>query len=122
MRPMLIALASVAIVVSASAFPAAAAVSRPTAAAGRAIRIDGKSFAFLPNTITIHAGERVTIVYHSLDGFHDIVVKGVGRVVKAGGGQTRRGKLMIAKPGTYKFWCSVRGHRSAGMVGKIVVQ
>jgi plastocyanin len=118
---MLIALASVAVVVSALT-PAVAVASEPTAAAGRTIKIDGKSFAFLPDTITIRAGERVTIVYHSLDGFHDLVVKGVGRVVKANGGQTRRGKLMIPKPGTYKFWCSVRGHRSAGMVGKIVVQ
>jgi plastocyanin len=122
MRRMLIALASVAVVVSAIAMPAVAVASEPGAAAGRTIKIDGKSFEFLPNRITITAGERVTIVYHSLDGFHDLVVKGVGRVVKANGGQTRRGKLMIAKPGTYKFWCSVRGHRSAGMVGKIVVQ
>jgi plastocyanin len=122
MRRILIAIACVAVVVSAFATPAVAVTSRRTATAGTTIKIDGKSFAFLPNTITIHAGERVTIVYHSLDGFHDLVVKGVGRVVKANGGQTRRGKLMIAKPGTYKFWCSVRGHRSAGMVGKIVVQ
>jgi plastocyanin len=122
MRRMLIALASVAVVVSALAMPTVAVASEPRAAAGRTIKVDGKSFEFLPNTITIHAGERVTIVYHSLDGFHDLVVKGIGRVVKANGGQTRRGKLMISKPGTYKFWCSVRGHRSAGMVGRIVVQ
>jgi plastocyanin len=122
MRRMLIALASVALVLSALTIPATAVASQPTGAAGRTIRIDGKSFAFLPDTITIRAGERVTIVYHSLDGYHDLVVKGVGRVVKANGGQTRRGKLMIAKPGTYKFWCSVRGHRSAGMKGTIIVQ
>jgi plastocyanin len=121
MRRLLIAFASV-VLIAVLASPAPAVVSDHRGAAGRTIRIDGKSFAFLPDSITLHAGERVTIVYRSLDGFHDLVVKGVGRVVKANGGQTRRGTLMIAKPGTYKFWCSVRGHRSAGMVGRIVVQ
>jgi plastocyanin len=122
MRRMLIALASIAVVVSAFATPAAAVAPERGTTGGRTIRIDGKSFAFIPNRIIIRAGERVTIVYHSLDGFHDLVVQGVGRVVKANGGQTRRGTLTIAKPGTYKFWCSVRGHRSAGMKGTIVVQ
>jgi len=53
---------------------------------------------------------------------HDFVVQGVGRVVSAKAGKTRRGSLMMAKPGKYKFWCSVRGHRAAGMVGTITVR
>jgi plastocyanin len=101
--------------------PMVVTTSAPAASTVRTIRVDGRSFAFEPNTITISAGERVKIVYRSLDVYHDLVVQGIGRVVKANGGKTRRGTLTITEPGTYKFWCSVRGHRSGGMKGTITV-
>ena len=28
---------------------------------------------------------------------------------------------MIDKPGTYKFWCTITGHKAGGMVGTITV-
>jgi uncharacterized cupredoxin-like copper-binding protein len=92
------------------------------ASSGPSIDVMGTSFSFAPRKITLRAGEQVTIVLHSTDVFHDFVVQGVGRVVSAKGGKTRRGSLMLAKPGKYKFWCSVRGHRGAGMAGTITVR
>jgi uncharacterized cupredoxin-like copper-binding protein len=45
--------------------------------------------------------------------------RGARLVVKAGGTSTVRAKL---KPGRYRFYCSVDGHRQAGMEGKLTVR
>ena len=34
----------------------------------------------------------------------------------------KQGGIHLHEPGTYKFWCSVPGHRAEGMRGTIVVE
>jgi plastocyanin len=94
----------------------------PTVPGAREIAVGAKSFAFMPKKITVAAGEDVTIVLRSKDILHDFVVKDQGHIVAAKARKTKRGGLRIDEPGTYRFWCSVTGHRSAGMKGTIVVQ
>jgi cytochrome c oxidase subunit II len=94
----------------------------PTTPGAREIDVTAKSFEFTPDEITIQTGEDVTIVMKSTDIFHDFVVKGEGHIVGAKAKKTKQGGLRIDEPGTYRFWCSVPGHRSAGMKGTIVVQ
>ena len=84
--------------------------------------MNAKSFAFMPSEITIKAGEHVTIVLESTDVAHDFVIQGEGHVVGANAGKQAKGGLMIARAGTYKFWCSVSGHRTAGMEGIITAE
>ncbi len=52
---------------------------------------------------------------------HDIAIdgKGKGEVVKNGGVSRFQADF---RPGTYTFYCSVPGHRQAGMVGKLTVK
>jgi uncharacterized cupredoxin-like copper-binding protein len=55
---------------------------------------------------------------------HDIAVEGNGvnakGAVVANGGTS---KISVSlKPGTYTFFCTVDGHRQAGMQGKLVVK
>ena len=90
-------------------------------AGARKIEVNADSFAFTPNEIPVSAGENVTIVLHSEDVLHDFVVRGKGHIVSAKGNKTARGGLKLEKPGAYNFWCSVSGHRVAGMRGTIVV-
>jgi plastocyanin len=91
-------------------------------AGAREISVDAKSFAFKPSQITLEAGENVTIVLEATDVAHDFVVQGQGHVVGANAGKQAKGGLVIDKPGTYEFWCSVSGHRTAGMEGTLIVQ
>lgn len=93
-----------------------------TTAGARRIKVIARNFAFDPDEITIEAGEKVTIALGSRDVFHDFVVKGKGHIVGADGGKTKKGGLRIKQVGTRKFWCSVPGHRAAGMVGTITVE
>ena len=45
----------------------------------------------------------------------------VGHVVHAKAGKTAMGGLRIDEPGTYRFWCTEKGHKKAGMTGTITV-
>ena len=94
----------------------------PVQAGAREIAVDATLPRFVPKRITIAASEDVTIALTSEDVFHDFVVRGKGHIVGAKAGKTRSGGLRIDEPGTYKFWCSVTGHRAAGMKGTIVVR
>jgi len=55
---------------------------------------------------------------------HDVSIEGAGvdekgKIVKGGGTSTVTAKL---KPGSYTFYCSVDGHRQAGMKGTLTVR
>lgn len=95
------------------------------------IHVRATSFAFEPAEIEIPAGEEVTIELTSTDIEHDFVVERVegmdghtahaGHTVHADAGHTERGTMHIDEPGEYTFYCSIPGHRAAGMEGRLVV-
>jgi plastocyanin len=92
--------------------------SCPTVAGAREVPIVGDGFAFSPNEITVGAGKDITIALTAEDVGHDVYVKGIGHVVHAEAGDTEKGGIRIDEPGTYKFWCTVAGHKKAGMTGR----
>jgi plastocyanin len=70
-----------------------------------------------PGQITIDSVNKASVP-------HDIAIEGngvnaKGKVVQNGGTSTVSANL---KPGSYTFFCTVPGHREAGMVGKITVK
>jgi plastocyanin len=85
----------------------------------REIKVSARSYAFAPKTLDVQAGEDVAIVLHSLDQIHDFTIEGKGLIVTVDGGKTAKGGFRLAKPGTYTFFCSIPGHRAAGMEGTI---
>lgn len=97
------------------------AQNRPIVAGAQPIAITGDALSFKPNTITLKAGVPVNIRLTALDVEHDLYVNGVGHVAHAKAAETVTAGLQIAKPGTYDFWCTRRGHKEGGMVGTISV-
>lgn len=96
---------------------------RNVAPSARVVRVEADSFSFSPQRITIDAGEDVAVRLRSDDVFHDFVVDStIGHIVGVDGDETASGGLRIDRPGSYTFYCSVSGHRSAGMEGTIVVR
>lgn len=95
--------------------------SCPTVAGAREVSMMGDAFAFAPMTISAAAGEDITIALTADDIAHDVYVEGVGHVVHAKAGKTAMGGLRITEPGTYRFWCTEKGHKKAGMTGMITV-
>jgi len=93
----------------------------PTVKGARVIKVTGDRFQFVPKKIAMAEGEDVTIRLSSGDIAHDFYVKGIGHVVHAKAGESARGGLRIDEPGTYRFWCTIANHKTAGMTGRIIV-
>ncbi len=96
--------------------------NQPVATGARQVAVRASSFRFSPKKIELSAGEKVAIKLTATDVEHDFTVEGVGHVVHANGGRTAKGGLTIDQPGSYTFYCSVSGHRQAGMSGTISVR
>ncbi len=108
---------------------AVTACGQPTAAApsGPAIEIGGTdSMKFDPETITVKAGEAVTIAFKNKGVIvHDYISSGAEKNVRLAnvlGGREAKGVFQASKPGTYTVLCVQSGHKEAGMVGKIIVE
>jgi plastocyanin len=86
-----------------------------------ALAVTAKSFSFTPKEIDVKAGSTATLSLHSTDLAHDFTVKELDIHVAVQGGKTTSKSITFDKPGTYTFYCSVAGHREAGMEGTLVV-
>ncbi|GIU88895.1 MAG: hypothetical protein KatS3mg009_3410 [Acidimicrobiia bacterium] len=95
--------------------------STPVAEGARRIEVRATSFSFDPDLIRVAAGEDVAIVLRSDDVLHDLTVAGLDVHVAAGRGEVAEGGLRADEPGEYVFYCSVPGHRAAGMEGRLFV-
>ena len=102
---------------------ASAGYEQPTGPAQSTITISAKNFAFTPSEVTAKAGI-IELQLTSTGGLHDLVFdkgKFPGFQLEAGTGETDAKKIDL-KPGTYVFFCSLPGHRQAGMEGTITVK
>lgn len=98
---------------------------------------------FEPGALTINTGETVRLVLNNRGAQeHDLTIDGAkGKVkvvsesgshgashshkslhVSAAAGETGALDFTPSEAGTYEFYCSVPGHKEAGMSGKLVVQ
>jgi plastocyanin len=97
---------------------------KPAVEKGGTLQIDADptgQLAFVTNTATATPGS-ITIKMANKSGTpHDIVIdgKGKGEIVKDGGVSQFQANFTA---GNYTFYCSVPGHRQAGMQGKLTVK
>jgi plastocyanin len=96
--------------------------SSEVAEGAREIELTGSSFAFDPDEIEVAAGEDVAIVLTSTDILHDFTIDELDTHVAADKGETATGGLRADEPGRYTFYCTVAGHREAGMEGTLIVE
>lgn len=94
----------------------------PSATTDR-IEVSAKEFSFTPADFTISAGETVEIVL-SNDGVveHDMTIEIADFLLAAPIGETVTGTLGPLDAGTYEIYCSVVGHKEAGMTGTLTVE
>jgi nitrite reductase (NO-forming) len=87
---------------------------------GDAIELDLMISGFSPNDIEATEGE-VTLTLNNLDAFpHDVTIDELGVTFVVGANESIT-ETFAATPGVYEFYCSVPGHREAGMVGTLTV-
>jgi nitrite reductase (NO-forming) len=107
-----------------AATPAAAAAAKSEAAAPVAngkVEVTASDFKFGPAKLSLAGpGELAVTLKNAGMVEHDITVDGVGKVY-AKAQQTANGTLKFDKAGSYSFYCSIPGHKDAGMVGTIQI-
>lgn len=112
----------------------------------QALTIEAVDLGFTPTTLEVTAGQPVKLTLQNngvLD--HDFSIMEFpmeGMAEETGGmehdmgeaaaepelhmavgaGQSGTLEFTPSKPGTYEFWCTVAGHKEAGMTGTLVVQ
>jgi plastocyanin len=81
--------------------------------------VSAKEFVFDPATLSVPADEEVTIeVVNSGTVEHDFTLDEAGVKIPTPATETASGSFTVAA-GTYTFYCSVPGHREAGMEGTL---
>jgi plastocyanin len=87
----------------------------------RFIAVRAEGLVFTPTELTVRVGEPVAISLTSHNADHDLTSDDLNLHVFAPAGSSAVGGFTAERPGTYEFYCSVAGHKQAGMVGTIVV-
>ena len=96
--------------------------SNATIVGARAIAVTSESFKFTPSEIRVAAGETVNVALTSSDIAHDFTIDELDFHVAATSSQAGQGGLRVpATPGRYTAYCSVAGHRAAGMTATVIV-
>jgi uncharacterized cupredoxin-like copper-binding protein len=92
------------------------------APAGTKTEVAAKEFSYDPAKLTLKAGEGSTIVLKNNGSIeHDFTVDDAGFKLTVPGSNAGEKLLKVDKPGTYQFYCSVSGHKDAGMKGELTV-
>ncbi|MDR7466780.1 MAG: cupredoxin domain-containing protein [Armatimonadota bacterium] len=99
----------------------AESAATPIAGADREI-VSLVDFGFRPGQIRVRAGGPVNLeLVNEGRVRHDLTIPALGFRAVVGPGQRVTAGLAGAQAGDYEVYCSVPGHREAGMVGRLVV-
>lgn len=91
-------------------------------AGGSAITVTAKEFGFEAKEIKLTAGKATAIVLKNGGAVeHDITIDAPTFKISALPTKTGQADLTIPAAGSYTFYCSVPGHRVAGMEGTVTV-
>ena len=92
------------------------------AAATGAVEVEAGDLSFEPEQLAARAGDIEVSVVNVDSQAHNFVVEEAGdtEVVHAEPGETTTGTISL-ETGTYTFYCSIPGHREAGMEGTLEV-
>lgn len=87
------------------------------------VEVEGGSFYFDPDEVTVTEGDTVKIVFTNVDGTHDWVIDEFdARTPIIQEGETSEITFVADQSGSFEYYCSVGNHREMGMVGTLVVE
>ena len=106
-----------------ASWPPVEASTVPTAASATSFTVEARELSFSPSELTIPASGTSTIVLHDSGALaHNFTVDELRIQIVAPPGRTGEATLLDPAPGTYQFYCSISGHKEAGMVGTLIVR
>lgn len=121
MRHLPISVTFTALVLAVSACSAPADTSSPAPVGAADVTVVAEDMRFVDPPTALPAGTSTVAIDNTGDAPHDLTVEGVdGAAVGARGGEAEAGEVTL-EPGTYTVFCSVGGHREAGMEFELTV-
>lgn len=108
------------LLVSAVFLGAACGSSEDPESASSGTKVTTTEFEFSEEVLTLTSGDTLELVN---DGTveHDITIEEADMMVHVAPGETASATLNI-EPGDYTFYCSIPGHREAGMEGTLTIE
>ena len=109
----------------ATAVPSSAPGPGPTGSAAitTVVTIEAREFGFSPAAVTIPASGATRIVVRDAGRIvHNVTIDALDVQVVVSPGGSGEVTLVDPAPGTYPFYCSVSGHKEAGMAGTLTVE
>jgi len=100
---------------SGSALPAVEGAVSPR------LELHAREMSYDPDAIAVEAGNVEVVLYNDGTVLHDLRIGGEPFVLEAAAGQVATSQLPL-DPGSYELFCSLPGHRDAGMVGVLEVR
>jgi nitrite reductase (NO-forming) len=86
------------------------------------IAITASEFRFSPTNIQAAVGQKVTLTLDNTGVVeHDVTIPSIGFTLLAKPGQSASGEFTFDKPGVVDFFCSIPGHKDAGMKGTLTI-
>jgi plastocyanin len=99
--------------------PPSPAASGPSAA----LSLEARDLSFSPAELQAAAGQPFELTLHNAGRIaHNVTIDAPGVRLAVAAGQTASVTVEALEPGTYPFYCSVSGHRQAGMAGTLTVR
>lgn len=86
--------------------------------------VEGREYFFNPETVEVNQGENVTITFRNAGSIaHNFTLPAFdARTTTIQPGKLASVSFTANQTGEFPFWCSVPGHRQAGMEGTLVVK
>lgn len=99
--------------------------STESAAVGeiKEFNLENKGLTFTASEMKVKKGDRVKVTFTVKQGMHDFTLDEFGiqtKTMKVGESDTV--EFVADKAGSFEYYCSVTGHRQAGMKGMLIVE
>ncbi len=89
----------------------------------KAFNLQNKALSFDVKEIKVKKGDTVKVTFKVTQGTHDFVVEEFStRTELLKVGQEETVEFIADKTGSFEYYCSVPGHREAGMKGTLIVE
>lgn len=96
---------------------------QPTGASIASIEVDSGNLFFEPNRVEAPAGIVKIFLKNTESGSHNLVISGKpGFILEVSGNGDSNAKKVDLKAGSYEIYCTLPGHRAAGMKGTLFVK
>jgi plastocyanin len=87
------------------------------------LEVQATEMAYEPDAVAVEAGDVEIVLHNEGSTLHDLRIddEDAALLVEATPGDTATGTTEL-DPGSYQFYCSIEGHREAGMEGVLEVR